>query len=383
MATLSACIVVKNGKGSILRCLDALLPMANEYVIVDTGSTDGTLELIADWRERHPKQRVVLQQVGNRFHDADGIFDFGAAKDYSLSVATCEYVMWVDVNDILQDGKHARSLFQSIVTKYPTAGISMLTKVTPTHTFPRLRILPKATAKFKGIIHEMMTCTDKSAPTVHTKVVFENYKSSRDIVRNIAGLKKAWESERTQRTAFYFGNSYSDMKDYAHAYEWYSIAVDEFPEEHNEDRLKSLEQICAMIVATKTDLDELGTRSLQLIEEFPTRGEGYYYRARYNFEIGDLQYALKCLDKLMTLKAPKMHNLWLNPKIYDKEEIRSIIFMVKEEMQRDMSSHLMTADPLTPDVVDYSTGYGYGSEYDGMPASMNFGTTAPGYQAFI
>jgi hypothetical protein len=37
---------------------------------------------------------------------------------------------------------------------------------------------------------------------------------------------------------------------------------------------------------------------------------------------------------------------------------------------------------MQPDRVDYSTGYGYGG-YDGMPAAMNFGTTAPGYQSFI
>lgn len=380
MANLSACIVVKNGKSSILRCLDALLPMANEYVLVDTGSSDGTLELVADWQKRHPKQRLILDKVGARFNDENGVFDFGAAKDYALSLATCQYVMWVDVNDILQDGKHARTLFENIVSKYPTAGISMLTRVTPTHTFPRLRILPKANAKFKGIIHEMMTNTDPSAPTVHTKSVFENYKKSRDIVRNLAGLKKSWEQERTQRTAFYFGNSYSDLKDWAHAYEWYTVAVDMFPEEHNEDRLKSMEQICAMIVMTRTDLEELGTRSLQLIEEFPTRGEGYYYRARYNFETGNYSLALKCLEKLMTIKPPKMHNLWLNMKIYDKEEIRSIMFTVNEELRRSDASSLIDADPLVPDTID--AGYGYGG-YDGMPAHLNFGNTAPGYQAFI
>lgn len=380
MATLSACIVVKNGKGSILRCLDALLPMANEYVVVDTGSSDGTLELIADWQKRHTKQRLILDKVGAKFNDSDGVFNFGAAKDYAISLATCQYVMWVDVNDILLDGKHARTLFQNIVEKYPTAGISMLTKVTPTHSFPRLRILPRESAKFKGIIHEMVVNTNPDALTVHTKCVFENYKSSRDIIRNIAGLRKAWEEERTQRTAFYFGNSYIDLKDYGHAYEWYSVAIDAFPDQHNEDRLKSMEQICSMIVATRTDLEELGARSLQLIEEFPARGEGYYYRARYNFETGNYNLALKCLDKLMTIKPPKMHNLWLNTKIYDKEEIRSIIFMVKEELQRNESTSLIDADPMQPDMID--AGYGYGG-YDGMPAHLNFGTTAPGYNAFI
>ena len=95
----------------------------------------------------------------------------------------------------------------------------------------------------KDIIHEMVVNTDPDAPTVHTKIEFENYKPSRDIVRNLAGLRKSWEQERTQRTAFYFGNSYSDLKDYAHAYEWYSVAVDEFPEAHNEDRLKSIHAV--------------------------------------------------------------------------------------------------------------------------------------------
>ena len=382
MVSLSACLVVRNGKASILRCMDALLPMANEYVVVDTGSSDGTLELLADWQARHPKQRVVLSKVGAKFHDSDGVFDFGAAKNYAFSLATCQYVMWVDVNDILKDGRKARALFQDIVAKYPNAGISMMTRTSPTHAFPRMRILPRGKGRFKGIIHELVVHTDPDAPTIHTGLEFENYKSSRDIVRNLAGLKKAWEQERTQRTAFYLGNSYSDLKDYAHAYEWYSVAIDEFPEEHNEDRLKSMEQICAMIVATRTDLTELGVRSMQLIEEFPARGEGYYYRARYDFEVGQLDLSLKCLDKLMTIGVPKMHNLWINSRIYDKDEIRSIIFMVKEELQRGVSASLLNAEPLQPDRVDYSVGYGYGG-YDGMPASMNFGTTPPGYQSFI
>jgi len=380
MATLSACLVVKNGKGSILRCLDALLPMANEYVIIDTGSTDGTLELIDAWQKRHPRQRVLFEKVGGRFHDSDGIFDFGAAKGYAFTRATSNYVMWVDVNDILLDGKHARALFDKLVVKYPTASISMRTKVTPTTSFPRLRILPRETAGFKGIIHELAYNKNTSAPTIQTSLMFENYKSERDIVRNIRGLEKAWKVERTQRTAFYFGNSYSDMKDYAHAYEWYTVAVDCFPQEHNEDRLKSLEQICALIVMTRTDLNELGVRSLQLIEEFPTRGEGYFYRARYNFEIGSYDYALKCLDKLVTIASPKQHNLWIDPKIYDKDYLRSIIFRVKEEIQKDESSSLLTAEPMAPDMID--AGYGYGG-YGGMPAHMNFGNTIPGYDEIM
>ena len=74
MATLSGCLVVRNGKKSVVRCLDALLPLVNEYVIIDTGSKDGTLELIKGWASRHPNSRIVLVNVGRKFHDDDGIF---------------------------------------------------------------------------------------------------------------------------------------------------------------------------------------------------------------------------------------------------------------------------------------------------------------------
>lgn len=377
--TLSACLVVKNGKGSILRCLDGLLPMANEYVVIDTGSTDGTMELLADWMAKHPRQRVVLEKVGARFVDSDGIFDFGAAKNYAISKATCKYVLWVDVNDILLDGKKARRLFEQLVAKYPTAGITMLTKVAPGRSFPRVRILPRENAVFVGNIHELMTSRDKSAPTIHTGHVFENYKPYRDVARNIAGLEKAWKTERTQRTAFYLGNSYSDLKDYGHAYEWYSIVVDEFPTSNNEERLKSLEQICAMIVATRTDIEELGVRSLQLIEEFPTRGEGYFYRARYNYETGDYAFALKCLDKLMTIKKPKMVLLWLDDRIYDKRYVSSLIFACKEELQRAEMDQYRYADPIQPDFIDDGmSGQGYGG-YGGYANGIGFGDTAPGF----
>lgn len=356
MATLSACIVVKNGKASILRCLDALLPMANEYVIVDTGSADGTMELLADWMSRHPRRKVVLERVGSRFHDADGIFDFGAAKNHAVSLATSEYVMWVDINDILLDGKRARRVFEGIVAKYPNAGITMLTKVTPTFSFPRLRILPRETTRFTGIIHELAVNTDPAAPTVRTQLTFENYKASRDVHRNLRGLQKAWGIERTQRTAFYIGNSYKDMKDYGSAFEWYCVTVDMFPDTHNEDRYKAMETICEMIYQTHTDLEEMGFRALQMIDERPDMPEGYYYRARYNYEIGDMDFAAKCLEKILTLRKKPSGNLWVNREIYDRRNIHNLLGLVREQQVRNEADSLRYADPMYPEYV----GDGYG-----------------------
>ena len=44
MITISACLIVKNEENVLSRCLSSLKDIADEIVIVDTGSTDCTKE---------------------------------------------------------------------------------------------------------------------------------------------------------------------------------------------------------------------------------------------------------------------------------------------------------------------------------------------------
>jgi glycosyltransferase involved in cell wall biosynthesis len=43
MSTLSLAMIVKNGEKNLGRCLASVKNLVDEMVIVDTGSTDGTL----------------------------------------------------------------------------------------------------------------------------------------------------------------------------------------------------------------------------------------------------------------------------------------------------------------------------------------------------
>ena len=45
MATVSLCMIVKNEEDVLGRCLASAAPAVDEIVIVDTGSTDRTLEI--------------------------------------------------------------------------------------------------------------------------------------------------------------------------------------------------------------------------------------------------------------------------------------------------------------------------------------------------
>lgn len=373
MAGLSGCIVVRNGKKSVVRCLDALLPLVNEYVVVDTGSTDGTMELVRGWYDKHPNTRIILVNAGRRFHDEDGIFDFGAAKNFAISKATLDYVMWVDVNDEVAQPYEVRKAFDKIVNKIPHASITMLTEVDHTFAFPRIRIAPREFAEFHCSIHEYIVNNAPDAQMVTTKFRIRNYKTCRDISRNVKGLMKEWHKEHTQRVAFYLGNSARDINDLFTAIDWYIVAVDEFPDYNNEERYKSLEAICD--IALREEMyDVLNDRSLQFIKEAPTRPEGYYYRAKYQYAMQNYKMAVKCLEKLLEVnRVVRPTHMWINPEIYDRHRH---LEMLKEAENKSIYSNMQ---PIAPCIEDYATSMAGGQYMGRMNNSMgDFGT--PLYQ---
>lgn len=369
MAGLSGCIVVRNGKASVVRCLDALLPLVDEYVIIDTGSKDGTVEIIENWVETHPKARVVFDKVGTLFHDDDGIFDFGGAKNYAIHMATCPYVMWVDVNDVVVNASKVRDAFDKIVRRIPHASITMLTRVDRSFAFPRVRIAPKDFARFEGRIHEYMVNTARDGQVVTTRFMVDNFKKYRDLSRNVKALMKDWNLQHTQRSAFYLGNSARDINDFETAKEWYSVTVDEFPDMLNEERAKSLEALCD-IALRQDDLATMGARSIQMIEELPGRPEGYYYRAKYQYAVGDYAMAAKCLEKLLAVNAViRPSHMWINPEIYDRHRH---IEMYNEAMKRAEYSNMT---PMLPERVEnYYGGVDYSARVGGFAGLGDFGT---------
>ena len=85
---LSVCIITKNEKQNIRRCLEALAPYDFELVVADTGSTDGTLK--------------IAREYTDRVYEFSWRDDFAAAKNFAISKATREFVMVVDADEFLE-----------------------------------------------------------------------------------------------------------------------------------------------------------------------------------------------------------------------------------------------------------------------------------------
>lgn len=85
--TLSACLIVKNEERNLPGCLSSIRPYVDEIVLVDTGSTDRTLEIAA--------------QFGARIFHFEWNDDFSAARNVSLSHASGDWILIIDADERL------------------------------------------------------------------------------------------------------------------------------------------------------------------------------------------------------------------------------------------------------------------------------------------
>jgi len=86
-------MIVKDEAQCICRCLESVKPIISSWVIVDTGSTDGTQELI----------RNYMKDIPGTLYERPWV-DFAYNRNEALKLAAgkCDYLLFMDADDILE-----------------------------------------------------------------------------------------------------------------------------------------------------------------------------------------------------------------------------------------------------------------------------------------
>ncbi|WP_178023368.1 glycosyltransferase family 2 protein [uncultured Paenibacillus sp.] len=96
MKRLSMCMIVKDEEALLPRCLESVKGIADEIIVVDTGSTDRTKEIAALYTNL-----IFDYQWGN---------DFAAARNESLRHATGKWILVMDADEYLSTDDHNKWL---------------------------------------------------------------------------------------------------------------------------------------------------------------------------------------------------------------------------------------------------------------------------------
>ena len=182
-------MIVKDEEDVIARSINCALTVADEVIVVDTGSSDGSKKIAAD--------------LGAKVYDFEWCDDFSAARNYSFSLASGDYVMWLDADDIIEE--QSAQLIKELVS----AGgfdVAMLKYVSGNLTYYRERILRRAMDfVWKGAVHEVIAPRGKviysPARIVHDK------KKPGDHLRNLFIYQRliARGVSLDERQKFYYG----------------------------------------------------------------------------------------------------------------------------------------------------------------------------------
>jgi GT2 family glycosyltransferase/tetratricopeptide (TPR) repeat protein len=87
--SVSLCLIVRNEEANLADCLRSAADLVQEVVVVDTGSTDRT--------------KGIAAEFGARVFDFPWCDSFAAARNESLRHATGDWVFWLDADDRLDE----------------------------------------------------------------------------------------------------------------------------------------------------------------------------------------------------------------------------------------------------------------------------------------
>lgn len=89
---LSVCLFTRDEARTVGRAVRSVAGVADEVIVVDTGSTDGTLKIVRD---------LGATVVPHEWAD-----DFSAARNAALAAASGEWVLWLNPDEELDPGSH-------------------------------------------------------------------------------------------------------------------------------------------------------------------------------------------------------------------------------------------------------------------------------------
>lgn len=325
MKKLCLNMIVRNEADKIIRCLKSVTPYISCAVILDTGSTDKTPEIMGDYFNQNGIPHTIKVGVFKNFEQArNDALELARRSDFKY-----DYLLLDDADMVLKvDDPDFRDKLV-----LPVYG---LVQKSGSLSYNNTRLVQRdVTAKYRGVTHEYF---DHPQNGVLSGVYFDDKADGTNrknkFTRDIALLREALEKEpNNARYWFYIGQSYRDAGMHKEAADAYNKRMNMGGWDEEVWNARVNYGHCLL------DLKDEGGFIREMLAAYnqrPTRAEPLYDLAKFYRERGLNNAALLVLDTAMKIPYPK-DSLFVNDYVY-REGLRqefSVVAFYNENRRQE------------------------------------------------
>lgn len=276
--TLSVCMIAKDEEKMLGRCLESVKAIADEIVLVDTGSTDRTVEIAEAFGARvfhHPWQK-----------------NFSLHRNQSLSYATGDWILQIDADEQLEP-EDARLVPRLLASADPAVnGLTVVIqdfrqngRLHVAFNYPRL-FRNRIGVRYESIVHNQVLIPGK---VVVSRVRINHYGYDLDrktmlrkFRRSVTLLRKmVRENPRDVAPLFYLTNAYSQYQRHKKCIEYAQKTITLLRQQKNPALLwVSVYYAYITSLINLKRIEEAESACREAIQVLPEYVDAYYHLSR-------------------------------------------------------------------------------------------------------
>lgn len=348
MNKLCLCMIVKNESHIIRECLESVYKLVDYWVVCDTGSTDGTQDII--------KNFFAEKQIPGELHEKEWKgFGHNRTEAFKLCEGKAEYAFVIDADDYVDGNMKLPAIM--------TSDAYAVRMGRPEFSWWRNQIFRlDAKWSYVGVLHEYAAC-EKQNPVIEKlegnyRVVartmgarnkditpVEKYKKDAEV------LEKAMLDEpENSRYQFYLAQSYFDSQQYDKAEAAYikRAEMGGWPEEV----YYSIYRVAISKALQNKPWPEVQQTFLDAYNYRPTRAEPLFhiaqiYRQKFNMPVLAYMFAKAAMD----IPFPKQDILFVPDIVYNfgiLDEVSSTAFYAGHPMVGYIATEKLLKSGMVP-----------------------------------